>query len=181
MANYRILFALPLLAGCTLDAQDPPSSMPEAHRAAWGEIAATEIATWRRVTSTTTPEARFLQAVAFDKKRNLVVVFGGASVSPKYVGATSVNAELNNQIWEWTPGTGKWAKRAPTGSQPEARTGATMVYDPQGQKLVMFGGRSASGADLDDTWEWDPATGAWTALTTTGAHPSGRCQHGMVY
>jgi len=39
----------------------------------------------------------------------------------------------------------------------------------------------AVGYNVEDTWEWDPATGAWTNVSTAGSHPSARSQHAMVY
>jgi hypothetical protein len=48
-------------------------------------------------------------------------------------------------------------------------------------KFVLFGGRAGSGYNYEDTWEWDPTTGAWTDVSAAGAHPSARSQHGMVY
>ena len=38
---------------------------------------------------------------------------------------------------------------------PPARTGAAMAYDSATGDMVMFGGTSATGQPLADTWLWD--------------------------
>ncbi len=54
-----------------------------------------------------------------------------------------------------------------------------MVYDSTHQVFVIFGGRSTTGYDFEDTWEWDPTTGAFTDRSVSG--PSARSQHSMVF
>jgi hypothetical protein len=88
---------------------------------------------------------------------------------------------LNQETWEWSPATGKWTNRTGTGPAPNARSGAAMVYDSARAKLVLFGGRAGSGSDFEDTWEWDPTTGAWTNVSAAGSYPTARSQHCMVY
>ena len=48
-----------------------------------------------------------------------------------------------------------------------------MVYDAQRAKIVLYGGNTGSGVGVaaatggtwvDETWEWDVATGAWTRM-----------------
>ncbi len=55
----------------------------------------------------------------------------------------------------------------PAGSAtPPARSAAAMAYDSTAGVTVMFGGTSASGAILNDTWEWNGS--AWSSPTTAG-------------
>jgi hypothetical protein len=56
-----------------------------------------------------------------------------------------------------------------------------MVFDSARNKFIIFGGRSTTNFDLADTWEWDPATGAFTDRTQSGLAPLGRSQHSMVF
>jgi hypothetical protein len=135
-----------------------------------------EVATWRRMTSATAPEGRFLQALAFDETRGLVVMFGGQSR-----GLTSSAVQPLQDMWEWAPVTGTWTLRATSDALPAPRGGAAMVFDPVRNKILLFGGRAASGYDYEDLWEWDPTTGAWTDRTGTGNHPAARAQHAMLY
>jgi hypothetical protein len=116
-----------------------------------------------------------LQAAAFDEARKVLVVFGGL-----FADLSSGTASLNQDTWEWSPATGKWTNRTAEGAKPDARSGAAMVYDSARAKLVLFGGRAGSGFNLEDTWEWDPTTGVWSDVGTSGRVPA-RSQHAMVF
>jgi len=71
---------------------------------------------------------------------------------------------------------GHWKKVANDG--PPARGGHAMAYDPQRQRVVLFGGTDAHGPTrLGDTWEWNGTQ--WTLGADTG--PSGRSSPSLVY
>jgi hypothetical protein len=165
------LVGLLLLATCspTVPVNDPrigPSHL------ALGTVPASESATWTRidVPPAPAPNPRYLQAAAMDETRKVLVVFGGWA---------DLNGAATQDLWEWDPATGKWTDRTPTGSKPSARAGSSMIYDPTRKKFVIFGGRSNTGYDYEDTWEWDPASGAFTDRTSSG--PGARSQHSMVF
>ena len=170
------VIALLLLATCNEESQAPVSPTIESAREALGKLPASEVATWKKVGSSTIPDGRYLQAAAFDESRKVIVMFGGEIFNPN-MGTGSPSQET----WEWNPATGKWGNRTGTGIAPDARSGAAMVYDSARAKFLLFGGRAGSGYNYEDTWEWDPATGVWTDVTAAGTHPSARAQHGMVY
>ena len=168
--------ALLLLAACSEN--DPGSgSRLESSHSALGTVPATESATWTRVAVPTSPppNPRYLQAAAFDEARNVLVMFGGWS------GATASNqfGAATQDLWEWNPATGTWTNRTPAGRKPSPRAGASMVYDPNRKNFVIFGGRSTTGYDYQDTWLWDPLGGTFTDATTSG--PGARSQHSMVF
>lgn len=164
-----------VLATCAEGTAPENGTSVESARAALGKVPASEVATWQRVGSSNSPDAGYLQAVAFDEARKVVVVFGGMSGSP------SSGATVSQQTWEWNPATSKWTQRTLAGAKPDARSGAAMAYDSTRAKFILFGGRSGSGYNLEDTWEWDPVTGVWTDISPVGGHPSARSQHGMVF
>jgi len=141
-----------------------------------GTIAASEVAAWKELGASTLPNPRYLQAAAFDSTRNVAVIFGGVNPDSSTGAATA-----NQETWEWSPATGKWTNRTLAGTAPSARSGAVMVYDSKRAKMVLFGGRSGSGYDYQDTWEWDPTTGTWTDETGGGSSPPARAQGGMAY
>ena len=175
------------LATCGENPHDGHPVNIELGTRALGQVPPSEVAVWQKVSSSTVPDDRYLEAVAFDEARQVVVVFGGMKYSSEGVLGPC------QETLEWSPKTGHWTDRsesadvtnpanaADPGSAPEARSGAAMVFDSVRSKLVLFGGRAASGTDLDDTWEWDPRTGAWTAVSITGSKPPARSHHGMVY
>jgi hypothetical protein len=171
-----VIVALLFLATCNEEVQQDAPSNVESAKAALGVVPPSEVAVWQKVGSSSTPDARYLQAAAFDETRKVVVMFGGAS-SNLNTGTTSPNKET----WEWSPATGKWTNRTGTGDAPDARSGAAMVFDSVRGKFVLFGGRSGGGYNYEDTWEWDPTTGAWTDVSAAGGHPTARSQHGMVF
>jgi hypothetical protein len=63
---------------------------------------------------------------------------------------------VSSDTWLWKEQA--WSKASGEGDHPTAREGAGMVYEPSGQRYVLFGGVNAdtTGASrlLDDTWEY---------------------------
>jgi MYXO-CTERM domain-containing protein len=151
---------------------DNPQDTPESVSLRLG----TETAQWKRIAGTTLPDGRYGQALALDETRGVLVMFGGLAGNQGMVQPTP-----EQDVWEWDPAVGTWKLRAPTGTIPSARSGAAMAYDSARKVFVLFGGRAGSGYDLQDTWEWDPATGAWTDKGGAGATPGARSQHRMIF
>eukprot|EP00762_Andalucia_godoyi_P004213 ANDGO_05476.mRNA.1 Ras guanine nucleotide exchange factor F len=72
-----------------------------------------------------------------------------------------------------------WTLRSPTtATNPSARTGSSIGYLASGRQLVMFGGKDASGAVLQDTWMYYFDTNAWVPITATNTPPA---RHGAYY
>lgn len=105
------------------------------------------------------PRSRF--GLAYDPKREVVVLFGGI---PRDFDDT----------WEWD-GT-EW-RRIPTERGQSGRSRVAMEYDPVRERVVLFGGRLPDGQPTGDTWEWDGSS--WRQITDTGPHA--RARHRMVY
>lgn len=110
------------------------------------------------------PPIRNLAGVAYDAKRNRLVMHGG-----------EYDQNLNyDETWEWAPSTG-WQKKSGTG--PGRRNHLDMAYDAARQRVVLFGGQVTLDSFPDDTWTWDGTS--WTQAATTG--PAGRVHYSMVY
>ncbi len=62
---------------------------------------------------------------------------------------------------------------------PQARTDGTAVYDPQGRRLYVFGGRA--GTRRNDLWAYAFDRAGWVALRPAGAAPPARDGHTMVF
>jgi hypothetical protein len=90
-------------------------------------------------------------------------------------------------------GTSAWAGPAsattrtrrwiPLSTGPSARLDHAAIYDPVGQRMILFGGFTAVGAS-NDLWELTlPPSGspAWTLLTPSGTPPSARGGHSAIY
>jgi Rab9 effector protein with kelch motifs len=73
-----------------------------------------------------------------------------------------------------------WVQLAPQGSPPSARQGHTAIYDAAGDRMIVFGGRDATG-NLNDLWVLDFApTLSWSPLVPLGEPPPARDQHTAV-
>lgn len=122
---------------------------------------------WVRRATTVRPAARGGAAIAYDRARGRVVLFGGT-------GGIRAMADT----WEWDGAT--WRNVTPATSPP-GRSEAAMTYDEVRRRIVLFGGvvdSSQPGTYFSDTWEWDGA--AWTQATPALAPPA-RCQTAMAY
>jgi hypothetical protein len=106
--------------------------------------------TWQQRSSAAFPPARFDHAMAYDRTRARIVMFGGRGNS---------GASLKGDTWEWD-GT-SWIGMLPAVS-PTPRAGHTMAFDPASGHVLLFGGLQLGGPIVSDTWTWDGTT--WTQL-----------------
>jgi hypothetical protein len=112
------------------------------------------------------PSPRDQFGLAYDSRRGVTVLFGGASQN-----------SLSRETWEWNGNT--WSLRATNGPSP--RYGVLMAYDTDRGRTLCFGGNIASTSYNynypQELWEWDGLT--WTLRTTGGA--PGRIAGGCAY
>jgi hypothetical protein len=99
-----------------------------------------------------------------------VVVFGGAPAKP--------GEGWYNDTWMYSGGVWSKAAAPPAGLTP--RGGASMAYDPEIRRLVMFGGAGSSDwPPRNETWLWDGSR--WTAGPVAPVGMQGRTGAGMAY
>ena len=67
---------------------------------------------------------------------------------------------------------------APT---PPARALGTAIYDPVGNRVIVFGGRTGSSTYLNDLWAFDLDSKSWVELSAQGTLPSPRRGHNAIY
>lgn len=116
---------------------------------------------WTRVQTTgVAPAPRRHHVAAYDAARSAVVLFGGLNQSG-ILGGT----------WELSLPSGLWTQPVIGGAAPSPRYGHRMVYDPQRNEMILFGGWTGT-AYVGDTWRWTSA-GGWTPLAPS-VSPSGR-------
>jgi hypothetical protein len=111
------------------------------------------------------PPARAEAAMAFDKRRGRVVLFGG------YYRSNGQVIRLGD-TWEWNGS--EWVEIKAPG--PTGRNGSALVYDIGHNKIVLFGGSTQTGPS-GETWEWDGRH--WTE--NRSASTEGRFNSVMVY
>lgn len=112
---------------------------------------------WRRVEAPGPPGRKFA-AVAFDSRRERIVMFGGIGASAGRLPDT----------WEWDGA--RWIEQHPA-KRPAPRAQHAMAYDAVRERVVLFGGYGAGSTFLDDTWEWDGVNWSERMSSTT---PLGR-------
>lgn len=126
---------------------------------------------WTLRAPATSPPGRYLPAMAWDPSSQTVIMFGGFS--------TATSSYLND-IWSWNGTT--WTNITPaTIATPPPTVGATMVWDPEANGLILFGGTESNTVFSNATWRW--SGGAWTQLNSNGATgaPPARAGHAMSY
>jgi N-acetylneuraminic acid mutarotase len=130
--------------------------------------------TWTKITPPgKLPAARAQHQMVLDSGTGTVIMFGGTS---------KASGTQLKDTWAYDPTAKTWTDKNPSGTVPSARSSFSMVFDDQNQVIILFGGYSkTTGADLNDTWAYDPATNTWTELTTTGDVPTARGGSAMSY
>lgn len=112
----------------------------------------------------TGPPVRNLAGVAYDTRRQTIVMHGGTDDTGRTYGET----------WEWN----RSGWRQYSGTTPGLRDHTQMAYDVERGRAVLYGG---SGSDPNvafaDTWEFDGTT--WEQAATSGPPP--RVHHAMHY
>jgi galactose oxidase-like protein len=126
--------------------------------------------------SGTAPVGRVYHSAIMDTSNGRMVVFGGESAR---MGTFYGLADS----WALTQGPGAgWSSLNPAGAAPSARDGASAVYDPVRQRLVLFGGSDAPSSRLNDVWLLDlGAAAAWSKASPTGTPPTPRTLQMAIY
>jgi hypothetical protein len=103
---------------------------------------------WKEIKTLTIPSQRAGQAMVYDEKREVVVMFGGQ-------GADDITTLNDTWIYD-----GQDWKLMQSDYIPQARRNAQMFYDPSTGNIVLAGGYYRTEPDktviqLQDIWEWD--------------------------
>jgi hypothetical protein len=130
--------------------------------------------TWTKASPTgKLPAARAQHQMVYDPVGGKVIMFGGI---------LKTNGTQLSDTWTYDQTTKTWTDQKPKGTVPSARSSFSMVYDDANQRVILFGGWSkTTGANLNDTWAYDPATNTWTDLKPTGDVPTARGGHSLAY
>jgi hypothetical protein len=126
--------------------------------------------TWSQPATTgTPPAARRLHAAIYDPVRDQLVIFGGYDVAHR------------NDTWVLPLSTLHWAQLSPAGVPPAPRSACAAIYDPAGDRMLIFGGASAGGTRND---LWALSLGGyptWEQLSPSGPLPSARSRPSGIY
>jgi hypothetical protein len=120
------------------------------------------------------PLPRYGASAIYDPVNDRMIVFGGYTYYP---------GSMLNDVWELSlSGTPTWTQLAPAGIPPTPRQDVAAVYDPSGQRMILFGGYRASGGFTNEAWSLSlSGTPTWTQLSPSGVPPSARNVFGFAY
>ncbi|HEY3971911.1 MAG TPA: kelch repeat-containing protein [Candidatus Sulfotelmatobacter sp.] len=127
------------------------------------------------------PAARFAHTAVFDPVTKKMIIFGGQD--------STTGTDLND-VWLVDTGTSKFVTStslSPTGSIPSGRFGHVSTYDPNTNRMTVFGGGTGRpGPCVNDAWILDAANGqngtsTWIPISAAGAPPAARLHHTGVY
>ncbi len=80
-----------------------------------------------------------------------------------------------------TPLLTQWQKLTTTGSVPHLKN-ASAIYDPSGNRMIVYGGRNAAGEPTDGIYSLNLMTYVWTQITPlTGFNPAPRYTQNAYY
>lgn len=117
---------------------------------------------WVRLHSSIAPPEMEGGMMAFDPVSDYMVLFGGELF--KLCGLVPCST-IYSSTWEFYGG--EWWLASPTGGTPPGPTGGEMTWDPNGERLIVYGGETAGGALLNTSWDF--SSNAWR--NNTGKHP----------
>ncbi len=117
-----------------------------------GDVWALDLATdaWTELTPATSPDPRWFGAGVYDLRFHRLMVFGGGS---------EFTSETNDVI-AFDLFRRQWSTLAPAGTRPSARQGSIAIFVLEEDRLVVFGGVTASGV-ASDVWSLDGVSEAF--------------------
>jgi hypothetical protein len=139
---------------------------------------------WQQLTPQGAPPTpRVYASGVYDPASNTLIVFGGTPSS--YYETTTNDAWILSNA-NGLGGTSTWTQLSPAGTLPSARSRHSAVYDPNTNKMLVFGGTDGTAARFNDVWELTGANGVagtpeWRQLAPTGCPPLGRVWASVGY
>jgi hypothetical protein len=114
----------------------------------------------------TSPEPRSFHAVAYDRRRDRMIIFGGYN--------RDTLGFYNNEFWSCTLGSRPtWSRIEPAGDLPSPRSDVRMIYDAPRDRMIVLGGQ-AYNQSCTDVFELSLAAApVVTRLETRGTPPGG--------
>jgi N-acetylneuraminic acid mutarotase len=131
---------------------------------------------WELLQPINAPFARARFGTAHDTQRNRLLIFGGREKpSSSYVNL--------NEVWAFDLSTDTWSQLDASGDAPPERSSPVSVYDPERDRLVIFGGNSSTSGlsftSMNDLYSLDLGSLAWSRVDAANG-PAARLYHSAV-
>jgi hypothetical protein len=123
---------------------------------------------WSQIAASGGPSPRYRHSAVYDPVRDRMIMFGGRGDSASF-----------NDTWALAlGGTPAWSQiQAPT-PLPRTRDSHCAIYDPAGDRMVVYGG---DGSNRNDAWSLALAgPPAWARLEPSGSTPQGHSSHTAI-
>lgn len=124
--------------------------------------------TWSNPNPSPNPSLRVGAKLVYDRESDRLILFGGFNSNQRL-----------DDTWAYNVNTNTWTQMSPT-TNPGARYGFVMAYEPVLDKVILFGGSNASNEAKSDTWQYDYNTNQWNEIDLSSS-PSPRIWSEMVY
>ncbi len=121
------------------------------------------------------PKARAEMMGVADTKRGRIVFFGGDTGVPKQCQPAPAP---NGELWTYDLACSQFTK-VDVAAGPGGRTRGVGIYDPDGDRMIVFGGRFRAAPTgtytvYNEVWALDLTALTWSQIMTTGTSPSAR-------
>jgi parallel beta-helix repeat protein len=131
---------------------------------------------WYKMSPSGTPTGRSYSAMVYVSSRKVIVLFGGTSTGTNRLADT----------WAYNYSTNTWyniTNNTNPNCVPRSREEHFMAYDSNNDRIIMYGGYSASPSAnyINETWEFNYTDLCWYNISKTAYLPQGRDNHKMVY
>jgi hypothetical protein len=121
------------------------------------------------------PSPRWAFTMAYDSKRDQVVLFGGSTVEECWENCPPMNGET----WIYDVAANTWTEIKPP-TAPRGRAHAPLAYDAESDRTIFYSGAiSVDNLAPLETWSFDMNTKTWTQMKASG--PANRFGHKLVY
>ena len=124
---------------------------------------------WTDLTPTTGPKPlkRCLHDAVHDLANDRMLLFGGCS--------SGFGPCPQGDLWAFDLTRHEWREIEPSGRVPDARRNPALLYDRDGKRVLLFGGKLFLASN--DLWGFGGGDETWNELTVEGTVPVARWSH----
>src|SRR6266700_3433919 len=127
---------------------------------------------WTRMDPPLAPSARGLHGMAYDRKEDRIILFGGSAE------ASGQSITFFAETWAYDYDANRWTRMFPV-AFPSARAWPGLAYDDAQNQTVLFGGLDVNGSN-GETWFYNFSGNKWTQAAPI-VSPAPRAGHAVAY